>query len=413
MVSTAMKLDDMLEYVLGSLQADKRRSLMSSLGIIIGVVSIVAMLSVSEGLYSGVSERFSDMDVDLINVRPGTDMGPGGPGGPDDRPSSGPVDPAELSGKDVTLIENVVGVKEVYPLKSNRAKLSFRGDNASVSVIGVSPGNHNDLKDAIAKGRFLVGSDSTAAVLSYDLAVGYFRMDISPGNWITLYSEDKDRQLDLKVVGILKEDEDPSYGSDTGVYITHSAMEELLDVDDYSYSSIVVRAEDSSQVDPLAEEIDDDLARIHKDEGYSVEPTASRFESMLEVMNMIKYTLAAIGAISLIVGAIGISNVMTLTVRERIREIGIMKSIGATSREIKLLFLMDAGLLGLISSLVGIVLGSAVAGLVGSVAGLPSLVTVQSIMVGLSFGVLSTTIAGVYPASMAARLDPIEALRTE
>jgi putative ABC transport system permease protein len=134
---------------------------------------------------------------------------------------------------------------------------------------------------------------------------------------------------------------------------------------------------------------------------------------MLEVMNMIKYTLAAIGAISLIVGAIGISNVMTLTVRERIREIGIMKSIGATSREIKLLFLMDAGLLGLVSSLVGIVLGSAVAGLVGSVAGLPSLVTVQSILVGLTFGVLSTTLAGVYPASMAAKLDPIEALRTE
>jgi putative ABC transport system permease protein len=411
-----MKLDDMLEYVLGSLQADKRRSLMSSLGIIIGVVSIVAMLSVSEGLYSGVSDSFSDMDVDLINVRPGSGMGGpggGGPGGPNDRVSSVPLDPAELDEKDVKIIENVVGVKEVYPLKNTQAKLSFRGDNSSISVIAVSPGNHKDLQDVIAKGRFLVDSDSTAAVVSHDLAEDYFRMDISPGNWITIYSEEKDRWLDLKVVGVLKEDEDPSYGSETGVYITHSAMEELLDVDDYSYSAIVVRAEDSSQVDLLAEEIEDDLARYHKDESYTVEPTASMFESMLEVLNMIKYTLAAIGAISLIVGSIGISNVMTLTVRERIREIGIMKSIGATSREIKLLFLMDAGILGLISSLAGIVMGSIVASLVGSLAGLPSLVTAQSILVGLTFGVLSTTIAGVYPASMAAKLDPIEALRTE
>jgi putative ABC transport system permease protein len=190
-------------------------------------------------------------------------------------------------------------------------------------------------------------------------------------------------------------------------------MEELLDSKDYTYSSIVVRAEDSSQVDALSNEIEDELSRIHRDEAYTVEPTASRLESMLEMMNMMKYALAGIGAISLIVGAIGISNVMMLAVRERTREIGVMKAIGATSRDIRYLFLLDAGILGLLSSLLGVAFGGAISGAVGSLAGLPSLVTMQSITVGLMFGIISTTVAGVYPASMAARLDPIDALRAE
>jgi putative ABC transport system permease protein len=359
-----------------------------------------------------MSERFGDMDMDLINVRPGSSFGGPGPG-PEDRPASTPEEPAEFTEKDARLIENVIGVKDVYPLKSTNALLSFRADNASIRLIGLSPEDHEDLTAVIDKGRFLAESDFMAAVVSHDIAENFFRMDISPGNWIRLYREDKDRYLDLKVVGALEEDEDPSYGFETAVYITHRAMEELLDSKDYTYSSIVVRAEDSSQVDALSNEIEDELSRIHRDEAYTVEPTASRLESMLEMMNMMKYALAGIGAISLIVGAIGISNVMMLAVRERTREIGVMKAIGATSRDIRYLFLLDAGILGLLSSLLGVAFGGAISGAVGSLAGLPSLVTMQSITVGLMFGIISTTVAGVYPASMAARLDPIDALRAE
>ena len=402
----------MLDYVLVNINADRRRALMSSLGIIIGVVSIVALISVSEGLYGGVSERFGDFDMDLINVRPGSGMGGPGPG-PGERPASTPEEPAKFDEKDVKIIENVLGVKDVYPLKTTNALLSYRGDNASVMVVGVSPENHEDLESVMAKGRFLADSDYMAAVVSHDIAEDFFRMDISPGNYIRLYLDEEDRYLDFKVVGVLEEDEDPSYGSETGIYITHRAMDEFLGLEAYHYSTIVVRAEDSSQVDALAEEIEDELSRVHRDEAYTVEPTTTRLESMLEMMNMLKYALAGIGAISLIVGAIGISNVMMLAVRERTREIGVMKAIGATSREIRYLFLLDAGILGLVSSLVGIALGGAVSGAVGSLAGLPSLVTMQSITVGLLFGIVSTIFAGVYPASMAAKLDPIEALRAE
>lgn len=384
---------------------------MSSLGIIIGVVSIVVLLSVGQGLYGGVNERFGDLDMDLISVRPGSGMG--GPGGPGERPSSTPEEPAEFDDRDVKIIENVVGVGDVYPLKMSNALLSFRGDNASVSIVAVSPENHDDLAEVMARGRFLAGSDYKSAVVSHVVAENYFRMNIAPGNWIRLYQNDKDRYMDFKVVGVLEEDEDPSYASETCIYITHKAMEDFLEIEDYHYSSITVRAEDSTQVDAIAEEIEDELARIHRDEAYNVEPMTTRFESVLEILNMIKYALAGIGSISLIVGAIGISNVMMLTVKERTHEIGVMKAIGATAWDIRVLYLLDAGMLGLVSSLVGILLGALVSNFVGTVAKIPQDITIQSVIFGLIFGVLITTVAGIYPANNAAMLDPIEALRKE
>jgi len=404
-----LRPDDMLEYVLLSFKADWSRALMSGLGIIIGVISIVALLSVGQGLYGGVSEQFGDFDMDLVSVRPGSGMGMG----PGERPASTPEEPAEFDEKDVKIIDNVVGVEDVYPLKTSRALLSFRGDNASVSVIGILPDNHNDLKDVVARGRFLANSDYKAAVVSHDIAEDFFRMDISPGNQIRLYLTEEDRYMDFKVVGVLEEDEDPSYASNTCIYITHKAMDDFLDVDEYHYDSITVRAEDATLVEALAEEIEKEISRIHRDEAYNVEALSTRFESVLEVLNMIKYALAGIGSISLIVGAIGIYNVMTLTVKERTHEIGVMKAIGATTWDIRTLFLLDAGMLGLASSLVGILLGTLASDFVGSVAGIPQEVTLQSVAFGLLFGVLITTVAGIYPANKAAMLDPIEALRAE
>jgi len=297
-----LRPDDMLEYVLLSFKADRRRALMSSLGIIIGVVSIVALLSVGQGLYGGVNERFGDLDMDLVIVRPGSGMGMG----PGDRPASAPEEPAEFDERDVKIIDNVVGVEAVYPLKTSRTLLSFRGDNASVSVIGISPDEHDDLKDVVARGRFLANSDYKAAVVSHDVAENFFRMDISPGNKIRLYQKEEDRYLDFKVVGVLEEDEDPSYASDTGIYITHRAMKDFLDIEEYHYASITVKVENAAQVEVLAEEIKKELARIHRDEAYNVEAMTTRFESVLEVLNMIKYALAGIGSISLIVGRLHI-----------------------------------------------------------------------------------------------------------
>jgi putative ABC transport system permease protein len=174
-----------------------------------------------------------------------------------------------------------------------------------------------------------------------------------------------------------------------------------------------VTVEDPDQVETVITKIKNDLKRYHKDEAYDATTARDMLSSLMSVLNMIKYALAGIGAISLVVGGIGIANVMMLTVKERIREIGVMKALGATTRDIRSQYLLEAGVLGIVSSIVGIALGVAISYAIGSLAGLPSAITPQSIVVGLAFGVFATTIAGVYPANRAAKLDPIEALRAE
>jgi putative ABC transport system permease protein len=408
-----MNLPDLLGFIAVGFKADRFKTLMSSLGIIIGVMAIVVMLSVGEGLYSGVSSQFSSLDLDMIRVMPGSAHF-GGPGS--DSANRNPAEPAKFTDKDTKVLENVVGVKNVAPRSSANVVVAFRNTNSSASLTGVDPDKEEDLKDEVAQGRFLTGSDYKSIVIGDGVSNDLFRMRVTPGNKIRLYYQD--RYMDFKVVGVLKEAEETSFGSpgsseDNQMYITHKAMEELKDEDNYYYGNFQVTVYDPEQVDSIIEKIKNDLKRYHKDEAYDATTARDMLSSLMSVLSMIKYALAGIGAISLLVGGIGIANVMMLTVKERIREIGVMKALGATTLDIRMQYLLEAGVLGAVSSVIGIVLGVTVSYLIGSLASLPSAITYQSLVLGVLFGVVTTTVAGVYPANRAAKLDPIEALRAE
>ncbi len=408
-----MNLPDLLEYIAVGYKADRFKTLMSSLGIIIGVMAIVVMLSVGEGLYSGVSSQFSSLNLDMIQVIPGSAHF-GGPGS--DQANRNPAEPARFTDKDTKAIENVVGVKNVAPRSSANVVVAFRSTNSSAGLTGIDPDKEETLKSEVAEGRFLTGSDYKSIVIGDGVANDLFRMKITPGNKIRLYYED--RYMDFKVVGVLEEADQTSFGGpgsdeNSQMYITHKAMEELKGDENYYYGSFQVTVYDPEQVDSIIERIKNNLARYHKDEAYDATTARDMLSSLMSVLSMIKYALAGIGAISLLVGGIGIANVMMLTVKERIREIGVMKALGATTREIRMQYLLEAGVLGVVSSIIGIALGVIVSYLIGTLAQLPSAITAQSIVLGVLFGVVTTTIAGVYPASRAAKLDPIEALRAE
>lgn len=408
-----MNLPDLLEYIAVGYKADRFKTLMSSLGIIIGVMAIVVMLSVGEGLYSGVSSQFSSLNLDMIQVIPGSAHF-GGPGS--DQANRNPAEPARFTDKDTKAIENVVGVKNVAPRSSANVVVAFRSTNSSAGLTGIDPDKEETLKSEVAEGRFLTGSDYKSIVIGDGVANDLFRMKITPGNKIWLYYED--RYMDFKVVGVLEEADQTSFGGpgsdeNSQMYITHKAMEELKGDENYYYGSFQVTVYDPEQVDSIIERIKNNLARYHKDEAYDATTARDMLSSLMSVLSMIKYALAGIGAISLLVGGIGIANVMMLTVKERIREIGVMKALGATTREIRMQYLLEAGVLGVVSSIIGIALGVIVSYLIGTLAQLPSAITAQSIVLGVLFGVVTTTIAGVYPASRAAKLDPIEALRAE
>jgi len=372
----------------------------------------VVMLSVGEGLYSGVSSQFSTLNLDVIRVMPGT-FNFGSSAQPSFRT---PQEPAKFTDKDTKALENVVGIKTVAPETSANVVIRFRDKNSSASLTGVEPKKETDLNSKIALGRFLTDSDYKSIVIGSGISDGLFRMTVTPGNKIRLYYQD--RYMDFKVVGVLQEQQQTSFGGpgnnqNTQMYITHKAMKELLGRENYYYGSFQVTVEDPSQVDDVIARIKTNLQRYHKNEAYDATTAKDMLSSLLSILTMVKYALGGIGAISLVVGGIGIANVMMLTVKERIREIGVMKALGATMRDIRVQYLLEAGVLGIVSSIIGITLGVIVSFAIGSLAGLPSAITPQSIVIGMLFGSLTTIIAGVYPANKAAKLDPIEALRAE
>jgi len=402
-----MKFYDALEFVFLSFSGEKFKTVMSSLGIIIGVAAIVVMLSVGEGLVTGVSSAFGDMDLNMVQVIPGG-FEPAGAGRP--------MKNAVLDDRDVSLLEGVIGVESVSPRRSTGALMEFRSDERSVGVVAITPSKESKIADTIEAGRFLSDSDRSSVVLGYDIANKMFDMKINPGSHIILTNSLTNTSIDYKVVGVLEDVEQMSLlggSSNSQIYITHPSMKNLLDIQEYSFSSINVWVKDQDTIPETIERMDKSLQRTHRNEKYTIFDQSGFLESLTELLTQIKYGLGGIGAVALAVGGIGIINVMMLTVTERIKEIGVMKAVGANKGDIRTLFLIESGILGLVSGLIGVSLGGGLAYLISVLGNFPSTVTLTSILIGLAFGLVTSVVAGVYPASRAARLDPVEALRAE
>ncbi len=404
-----MKFYDALEFVFLSFKGEKFKTVMSSLGIIIGVAAIVVMLSVGEGLITGVSGVFSDMDLNMVQVIPG---------GFDEGTSGRPMKSAILDDKDVSMLEGVVGVESVSPRSQYYGifSMKFRSEESSVAIVAITPSKEPDLSKSIEAGRFLLDSDRNSVVLGYDIANNMFDMPINPGSHIVIENTMTHDTFDYRVAGVLKDSEQMSIlggSSNSQIYVTHPSMKNIFGLEDYSYTTINVWVEDEDKVPETIVRMEKALLRTNKNELFTIFDQGSILGSLTELLNMVKYGLGGIGAIALAVGGIGIINVMMLTVTERIKEIGIMKAVGANKGDIRTLFLIESGILGLVSGLIGVSLGGGLAYLISVLGNFPSTVTLTSILIGLGFGVITSVVAGVYPASRAARLDPVEALRAE
>jgi putative ABC transport system permease protein len=402
-----MNFSDLLKEAFRSLLSNKLRSGLTILGIIIGITAVIAMLSIGEGAKRQLAQSVENLGSNQLNVLPGF-IQPGR-----GIVSAGRGTAQSLKMRDVDVIKKIEGVKAVSPEISRRFQvISSSGKNTNVLVIGVTPEYLLVRNSKVEKGYFFKENDlNRVAVLGPTVAEDLFAEEDPIGKTIRI------NKVNFKVIGVLEVKGSIGFiNADEVVLIPLLVMQKLLVGSEY-LSLIAVQAESSELVDKVKDDITNALLKEHKvspeNQDFSVIAAQQFLNTFNALINTMTIFLASIAAISLIVGGIGIMNMMLTSVTERTKEIGLRKAIGAKKKEILIQFLIESVILTLIGGIFGIILGSLISIGVSKFANITSEVSLYSIFLSLTFSSLVGIIFGYWPAKRAAELDPIVALRYE
>ena len=411
-----------LRMALDGLTANKMRSSLTMLGVIIGVGAVIALMSVGEGAQASITQEISSVGTNLIFVAPGNmRMGPV-------RGATG----ANLTYDDAKAIadpDNVPDAAAVAPEYSRSAQVIFGDTNTNISVLGTVGEYLDGYFLEVASGRFIEQKDvdkrATVAVLGYQAARDLFG-DYDPiGQKIKVaLSGENGGRVSLTVVGTLAEKGGSMRGGadDTAFVPISTAQTKLFSGrsvrGDLLVTSITVVAASEDQTDAVVDQIDTLLQRRHsigpeEELDYTLMSQDDMLQMMTTVTDTLTIFLGAVAGISLLVGGIGIMNIMLVSVTERTREIGIRKAVGARRSDILVQFLLEAVVLSLVGGVVGIMLGIGLGKLVELTGMVDSLVTPDSVALAVGFSLAVGLFFGIYPANQAAKLNPIEALRYE
>jgi len=385
----------LFDYARRNIRLHWFRSFLAVIGIVIGVVAISSMGVLGNSLVLSISDSLTTVG-DTIVVYPQSGAGPMGGGG-------GGTTSFQITQRQVDQITRAVGTNLVIPVHTGADRVIMGKENQAVSLYGMDPADIPEILE-LEDGIFL--RSTTGAMAGKRLAEEF---DLNVGSTVVI-GEDGER---VRIVGILKErgigfDINPDYAlvvSDRWFESTYG---------EEGYNMVVVKVEDLEEIDAVKTAIEDALNR--RTDVVTVLDTRAILQTILDAFNNISTFTTAIGGISLIVAGVSILNVMMMSVTERTREIGIIRSIGAKRREVMRIFLYEALVLGLIGAGIGGVLSFGGAFLAVSVMlqsttylFVPS--SLVYILYGMLFGIGTSLISGLYPAWRAANLNPIEALR--
>ncbi|WP_321343616.1 ABC transporter permease [uncultured Draconibacterium sp.] len=394
-----------------ALKRNKFRAILTMLGIIIGVGSVIAMLSIGESSKQSIREEMSDMGTNMIFVMPGQQRRGG--------VMMGNSNTKTLTLKDIeALRKEAKNITEVSPQVSTSGQAVNGNNNWPTTIYGVDAPYLDIRKYELEDGRIFtekeIKSLAKVCIVGQTVVENVFNDNVDPIGQTIRFGG-----IPLKVIGVLKEKGENGMGMDQDDMILApytSVQRRMLAIT--HIQSIYASAISEEQSDAAIEEIETILRRQHKlkegdDDDFQVRSQAEMVEMVSSVTDMLTLLLGAVAGISLLVGGIGIMNIMFVSVTERTKEIGLRMSVGGRGFDIMMQFLIEAVMLSILGGIIGIIFGTALSYLASLALDMPFVVDTQA--VGLSFLVCSVIgiFFGWYPARKAANLDPIDAVRHE
>lgn len=409
-----MKIQDILEETYSSLVSNKIRTGLTMLGIVIGIASVIAMVSVGSGVQSNITSNIESLGSNLLTIRSGATQSNNRGTVAGQRGSQ-----QTLKNTDVDAIKSISGVAYVSPEIQSRYQIVSltTGNNSNSTVIGCVADYVTVHNMSLQQGSFISdqneNNSSKVAVIGATVMTDLFGEDALADDVIG--DVIKINKIQFKVIGVLTAKGGTSFSStDEMIFVPLSVMQKSLSGQDY-LSSISISVADKNQMDTVSAEISSALLVKHNvaEADFSIQSQADMLSSLNSITTTLTLFLASIAGISLVVGGIGIMNMMLTAVTERTREIGLKKSIGARNKDISSQFLAEAIILTFLGGIIGVALGWIIAVLISKFAGVSTQVSLQSIIIAFGVSAAIGIIFGYYPSRRAASLNPIEALRYE
>jgi putative ABC transport system permease protein len=402
-----MLLGEIFRVALEAIRSNKLRSFLTALGIIIGIAAVITMVALGEGAQRMVQERLQGLGTNVLTVRPGQEFF----GGVDRGDARLTPDDAEA------LLAAPETILRVSPQMQQRLQVEHQGANGNITIQGVWPSFFEIQNHQVAAGRFFNEAEERGRrrVAVLGAAVG----DPLRTQTTSLLGQTiRVRGIPFEVIGVLESKGSQGFQNPDDEIIIPLSTAQLRVFGTDRVGSIYVQATSEKEVDAALGEIDTVLRRAHRlrpaqPSDFSIRNQTTLLETFRSTSRTFSFLLAGIAMVSLLVGGIGIMNIMLVSVTERTREIGVRKALGARRRDILLQFLIEALVLCLAGGAVGVMVGVGGAMALQRMAGWNTAVSMDAIVVAFLFSAAVGVFFGLWPARRAAGLDPIEALRYE
>jgi putative ABC transport system permease protein len=383
---------------------NKARTALTSLGIMIGVLSVVLLIALGLGLKNYIEGQFESMGANLIMVFPGggfTGEGGGGFGG------QGTVGGVSFDERDITTLERVSELDYVVPVFMKGVGLESATEKKFGYVMGINDDGFKlmNIEPEFGKlfGKGDIQASSKVGVIGNTLAIDLFG---SPSNALGKTVRYEGQRI--KVIGVAKKKGDRE--ADGAIYVPYKSTYGNVNPDK-TFWGIYLGVKSDDMVEPAKKKAEEALLKRYDDDDFAVTEQSELLNSINQIFGIINTVLVAIGSISLIVGGIGIMNIMYATVTERTKEVGIRRAVGATQKDIMLQFLTESLILSVFGGLMGLILASLI--VLGVRIFFPASINLFSVVVTLAISSAIGIFFGVFPARRAAKLPPIEAIRYE